>query len=61
MPRATDVTFSNCAMKTTARISLPILPGLLVLPILLTLPAGCDRATQPEFTVCPPEPQNSVA
>mgnify|MGYP006908051313 FL=1 len=48
-------------MKTTARISLPILPGLLVLPILLTLPAGCDRATQPEFTVCPPEPQNSVA
>ena len=28
---------------------------------LLTLPAGCDRATQPEFTVRPPEPQNSVA
>ena len=42
-------------MKTTARNSLPILL------ILLTLPAGCDRATQPEFTVCPPEPQNSVA
>ena len=42
-------------MRTTARIS------LLTLPVLLTLPAGCDRATQPEFTVRPPEPQNSVA
>lgn len=42
-------------MRTIARIS------LLTLPVLLTLPAGCDRATQPEFTVRPPEPQNSVA
>ena len=42
-------------MRTTARIS------LLTLPVLLTLPAGCDRATPPEFTVRPPEPQNSVA
>ena len=42
-------------MRTTACIS------LLTLPVLLTLPAGCDRATQPEFTVRPPEPQNSVA
>ena len=54
-PPGKGVTSSNCAMRTTARIS------LLTLPVLLTLPAGCDRATQPEFTVRPPEPQNSVA
>ncbi len=48
-------------MKTTARISPPTRPARLVLSVLLALSAGCDRATEPQFTVCPPESQHSVA
>ena len=36
-------------MKTTVGISL------------LALLAGCDRASKPEYVVCPPEPQHTVA
>lgn len=36
-------------MKATACISL------------LILLTGCDRATKPDYVICPPEPQNSVA
>ena len=50
MRRATGVTYSNSAMKTTACISL-----------LLLLPGGCDKATKPEYVVCPPESEYSIS